>query len=162
MRLTSLVIFFSLWFILSFEMSMWDNWVYSAQLCCSRIFKVCGSQSYFLLHSVWKEERLLLLFASWVLFLQTVRRILHVFSSWVLKCLETLLWGTFSHVSSLLQEPKDWIKTCRRTSRESEEKKNPHCLLLLFPSSDGTGWWKADLQQLYLWQIKTQVSELCK
>lgn len=55
-------------------------------------------------------------------FLQTLCQIHNVFSSRVLKCLETLLWCTFSHVSSLLQASKGWVKTCRHTGTWGEKR----------------------------------------
>ena len=95
-------------------------------------------------------------------FLQTVHQILYVFSSRVLKCLETFLWCTFYHISSLLQAPKDWIKIVTTQVRRVWGGKKSLCLLLLFSCSAGASWWKADLQQLYPWQIKTQVSKPSK
>lgn len=59
-------------------------------------------------------------------FLQTVHQILNVFSSWALKCLETFLWCTFYHISSLRQGPKDWIKSCNHPSQESLRRKKNH------------------------------------
>lgn len=56
-------------------------------------------------------------------FLQTVYQILNVFSSWVLKCLETCLWCTFYHISSLLQAPKDGIKSSNHPSQECLRRK---------------------------------------
>lgn len=118
--------FFPMWFILSFETCTWENWVYSETICFSRIFKVCGIQSYFLLSSVQNEERLLLFLASQGSFSAG-----NASDSQCLQFMSTKMFANFHvvyfyHISSLLQAPKDWIKLCNHPSHESLRRKKNH------------------------------------